>query len=171
MTNLLTIGKLTTSFGIKGGIKVHSFSGEVDHFLLLKGKMVQLVGANGQYSLEVVNVELKGETPVIYLQGYNSPETVSVLRGCEVFVERQYAAPLDSDEYYIADLMGLAVISKNQKIGVIVGFMEGAQILLELELLDKRHVFIPFVKHYIGDVDLQTSYIELLDDGLISENL
>jgi len=165
----LLSGKLGSSFGVHGGIKVKSLSGELAHLVKLAGQSVTLKREHEE-EFKVVKAELKGQIAVLYFEGINSPEEVKLLTGSELWLTRRQAAALANNEYYVADLIGLKVVFKGEVIAAVVAYSEAAHILLELKLNNGRPAYLPFIAHFVGKVDLNGGTIELLnDDCLFSE--
>jgi 16S rRNA processing protein RimM len=163
-TDFIATGKLLAPFGIKGGMRVKSFSGEVEHFKKLVGYTVRLRRNNSEFFVSVTAVEIKGTMPVLYFKDYPTPEHVKELSGSEIWVERHMAVPLAKDEYYVADLIGCGLIFAGQQIGSIVSYIETNNLLLEVKLADGRLRYVPFIRHFIGTVNLHDKTIELLTD-------
>ncbi|MGL4524003.1 MAG: ribosome maturation factor RimM [Spirochaetia bacterium] len=167
MTKSLAIGKLTKPFGLKGAIKVRSFSGEFDHFFSLEKKEVELRHQDQILRTRIESVQVKGDALVIIFNGYCTPEHVGEIRGYEIFVPRDLATPLKEGEYYLSDLIGSTLLFQGQSIGIIRHFFEAAQIVLEVERIAADPLYIPFLKVFIGDIDLKNQTVELLDDRLL----
>ncbi len=168
MTDFLAIGKLTKPFGLKGGIKALSFSGESAHFLNLRKQEIQLCHKNAEIVRAVVRLaEIKGDTIVMYFQGYDTPEKVAELRGCELWVDRNLAAPLQEGEFYMADLIGCTLLYEEKTVGQVVSFFEAAQMILEIQPPEGKNLYIPFSHIFIGHIDLEKKTIELLDGRLL----
>lgn len=167
LTDQLAIGKLIKPFGLSGGIKVKSFSGEMDHFLGLTGHTISLQNGELELCINVMRVEQKGDILVMYFQGYNSPEEVAKIRGYEIWVPRNLAAPLTEGEFYMADLMNCRVEYQGTVVGLVVGYFEGAQMILEIQNSEGAILYIPFISVFVGNIDLHNKCIELLDDRLL----
>lgn len=161
---MLALGKLTSSFGVKGGIKVKSFSGEVNHFKKLVNQIVLLKQDNKEISIKVSACEIKGEIPVLYFDGYDAPEKVKVLNGFELWADRKFASKLEKDEFYMSDLVGLSLVFEGKTVGSVVSFMETSSMLLEVKSVNGDNFWVPFINHFIGTVDLDTKTIELIND-------
>lgn len=168
MTDFLAIGRLTKPFGLKGGLKSLSFSGENAHFLKLANREVRLRNNSGEdFPAVVKQVEMKGSVIIMYFQGYDTPEKAAEIRGCEIWVDRQYAAPLEKGEFYMADLMGCLLIYEGKNVGQVAGFFEAAQMILEIQPPEGKCFYIPFNHIFIGHIDLSQKTIELLDGRLL----
>ena len=87
-----------------------------------------------------------------------------VVRGAELAVRRDALAPLPEDSYYVADLVGLAVLDENDVwVGVVRDVLPGpANDVLELN----TGALLPLVEECVREVDLSGRRI-LLNPGFI----
>jgi 16S rRNA processing protein RimM len=177
--DFVSIGRLGAPKGVRGDIKVHSHSGESDHFRKLRN--VELRGdpsagaAPRELQVKVVRVEGEGSSLTMAFEGYPSPETARALTGMEVIVPRAAASPLKANEWYIDDLVGLAIIdasdslAKGRKLGEVRSVLEGgAEPWLEAVVPGGRTAIVPFRKEFVGGVDLAGATIELLVPELLA---
>jgi 16S rRNA processing protein RimM len=66
---------------------------------------------------------------------------------------------LQSEEYYVPDLVGLRVVQQGEMIGVVVGVVAGAaQDLLEIQVGEERKL-LPFVMALVPEVDLAQGWV------------
>ncbi len=104
-----------------------------------------------------------GESVLIKVDGYDSPEAARALTGWEIWVPRGQAAPCARDEYYYADLAGCSLVDGDRILGVVAGVSEGGNgALLEVEMPSGPSVYVPFRKEFVGMVDVKARRIELL---------
>ncbi len=192
----LAIGRLGTPHGVRGDLKVLSYSGEFTHFLGLAE--VDLEPASGEVSaamggaaalrgagvsrgaplrdasgrrnlhLRVRRVEEGLGGLVMAFAGYDSPEAARALTGMEIVVSRDKAAPLGPNEWYVTDLVGLELVSEGQALARVVSVLEGgSDPWLEAELPEGRRALVPFRKEFVGAVDIPAGRIELLAPWLL----
>ena len=155
----LVIGLVRTSHGLKGDLKVHSLSGEVDHFFCLEEVTIRKNGREKIYAVE--EFKLLGEILLMKLRGIDNPEDAKTLAAAEILVPRNLAAPLEEDEFYQADLVGCRVIHQGEDLGVVKSIFEGgAADLLEVVTPGGTYM-VPFQSHYVGAVDLDARTLEL----------
>jgi 16S rRNA processing protein RimM len=199
--DFVSIGRLGAPKGVRGDIKVHSHSGESDHFRKLKE--VELRGdspagaAPRELRIKVLRVEGEGSSLTMAFEGYPTPETARALTGMEVIVPRAAASPLRANEWYIDDLVGLAIIDASgspengRKLAVVRSVLEGgAEPWLEVVVIGaagpaqgtygqrdperiadrnpERVSIVPFRKEFVGRVDLAGATIELLVPELLA---
>jgi 16S rRNA processing protein RimM len=154
-------------FGLKGFVKVKPFSGESDHFSCLE--KVTLRFGEKEEIRRVEEVIPKGANLLMRFCGIDSPEAAAVLKGAEIIVERKYAAPLNEGEYYVEDLKGLQVISRNgASLGNIINVIDGGGgNLAEIQLFSGEIRLIPFRNEFFGSIDMKKSSIELLETWIL----
>ena len=156
----IAIGTIYGSHGVHGYLKVGSFSGELDHFRLLE--WIQLRRGTQTRQFEVEDVRLTARHALLKLAGVDTPEGAADLSRWEVWVPRRYACPLGEQEYYSADLHGLQLVCEGEEVGTVISvWHNGPADLLEIERPDGRRQVVPFVEHFIGEVDLRRRCIEL----------
>ncbi|WP_020612771.1 ribosome maturation factor RimM [Sediminispirochaeta bajacaliforniensis] len=161
----VVIGKVRTSHGVRGLLKVRSLSGETGHFLALKE--VVLKRERGVRSFVVESVRVAGGDLLMKLRGIDSPEEGKLWAGADMIVSKELGAALREDEYYYSDLIGCTVVCRGSEVGTIVSIVEnGVSDLLEVKT-DAGKRIVPFQKHFVGSVDLVSRAVELLEPGLL----
>jgi 16S rRNA processing protein RimM len=157
----IAIGIIRTSFGVKGELKVKSFSGEVKHFLSLKEVFLKDKG-NRFLLKKVENVRSAKDDLIMKLEGIDTPELGKTFSGTEIWVSRKDASPLGSDEYYLADLCRCTAYIGVEKIGVVRSLIEGSSSdLLEVVRENGQSLVVPFLDEYVDRVSIEESKIYL----------
>ncbi len=164
----IATGVLKGPHGLKGSIKLKTFSGEVEHLFSLKH--VQLRHDGQTRHLIIDEIKLHGNEPLIHFEGIDTPEAARTLGGWELWVEKQHASPLEEGEFYVADLMNSSIVVDGEKVGTVEAILDGPQaLLLEVTNLESKKVsLIPFMAPFIGEVDIEKKEIELLKVELLS---
>ncbi|MFP4114217.1 MAG: ribosome maturation factor RimM [Spirochaetota bacterium] len=153
MKDELTIGRVRTAHGVKGEIKVESFSGETEHFLSLE--RVTLVRGSDRRDVRIESARAAHKTVLIKLEGVDTPEEAKRWRGWDVVVDRSSAASLGEDEYYFADLIGLRVFFDDEEVGRVANVWEGGRTaLLGIVVSDGSERLVPFQAEFVASVDL-----------------
>jgi 16S rRNA processing protein RimM len=117
--NSLVIGKIRTSFGVKGFVKIINFSRENDHFYNLKEVILQSNKVREKKRIE--EVLLHGNNLIIKFEGIHTPEQAKKYINWEMWVPREEACALGEGEYYLADLYGSALVSTPEKGSIVYG--------------------------------------------------
>ena len=173
MRNQLAIGRIRTAHGIRGELKVESLSGETEHFRGLREVTLVRSATDGQDSVRhtfpVEGVRMGHRVVLLKLAGIDSPETAKQWRDWEIVANRDDAAPLESGEYYYADLIGLAVYCGADERGRVTELWEGGRtVLLEITLADGTKRLVPFQEEFVSEVDLDSGRLVLGSDEVIS---
>ena len=148
------MGRVVAPFGIKGWIKVQVFTE-------LTGSLLDVrewqIGRDGRWAAhEVLEGAVHGKVIVARLAGFDLPETVSVLRGHDIAVPRAALPASGEAEYYWTDLVGMAVVNREE---VVLGkvakvFDNGAHSVLAVEAEGVTgEMLVPFVAAYIDGVN------------------
>jgi len=162
----LAIGKIGSPHGVKGVLKVRSYSGETEHFMRLRE--VTLVSGDREKLFPVEEIRVAGSTLLLKLTGIDSPEEGKSYSGWEILVRREEAAALGEGEYYHTDLCRCSIVKDSKRLGRIRSVCEGgASDLLEIETPAGKVFLVPFIDEFVGAVDLDGRTVELKADWLL----
>jgi 16S rRNA processing protein RimM len=163
VTQRFAVALVGGPFGIQGYVKVQSLSGEYEHLSRLSSVALRLKGEETIWEIE--KVRKIHQRLAIKFRGIDDPEAAKALAGAEIIADRNQAAPLGKDEFYVEDLLGLAVVSEAGEIlGHISGIAEGGGgSLAEIRLSSDGTVkFAPFRNEFFGDIRLEIGQAVLL---------
>ena len=162
--NWVAMGYVKGAFGIKGWVKVAADTEYADSLLDYPVWQLSKDGFPRRNRLKtglVAGYELKLKFAYI-----RDRDAAQLLRGYTIEIKRSDFEHAQEGEYYWADLVGLTVYNRqNELIGTVSSLMEtGAHDIL---VADGEHgrKLIPFVDHYIDNVDLEQGSI-IADWGL-----
>ena len=162
----MAVGKIRTSHGVKGEVKVLSYSGEYEHFARLDTVSARKNGA--VKTLKVEATRSFGDGMLLKFVGIETPEQAKLLADFELWVPKEQAAPLEAGEVYLADLAGCALVFGGEEKGRVKGYLEGGSaVLLEVVKTDGSTCVVPFMDIYLGDIDLTGRTIELKADWIL----
>jgi 16S rRNA processing protein RimM len=159
--NPVVLGRITGPFGVRGWLKIHSFTDPRDAILGYPGWMIGRGG--GWEAVDVVEGRPHGKTLIVRLDGVGDRETAAGYVNAEVAVDRGELPETGEGEYYWADLEGLTVEGLDGRvIGKVAYLLEtGANDVLVVRGGGKE-VLIPFVKgSVIRNVDLAAGLIRV----------
>lgn len=167
MEELLQVGAITTTHGVRGEVKVYPTTDDPKRYSKLKEVILD---TPDKTVLHVESVKYFKNLVIVKFKEYNSLNEVELLKGKKLFVTRQNAVKLKKDEYFVADLIGMSVIDEAKNIkGELVDVMEtGANDVYIINLEDGREVLIPAIKECILDVNTEDMIIKInILDGLL----
>lgn len=168
MEDLLQAGVITTTHGIRGEVKVFPTTDDVHRFEDLDS--VLLDTGREYMELEIENVKYFKQYAILKFKGIDNINDIEKYKGRSLYVTRDQAIPLEEDEYYIADLIGLAVYLENgEKFGILKDVMEtGANDVYIVETKEGKEVLIPAIHECVLDIDVEENRMEIhLMDGLL----
>ena len=114
MEDLFRIGQITSAHGIRGDVKVYPVTSEPDRFLDLKEVLVAREGEEDHAVVYgVQKASFFKNLILLHIAGVDDRNQAEMLAGLSLWVTRDQAIPLDEDEYYFKDLMGLSVIDED----------------------------------------------------------
>nr|WP_330396512.1 ribosome maturation factor RimM [Blautia pseudococcoides] len=168
MEDLLQAGVITTTHGIRGEVKVFPTTDDVHRFEDLDS--VLLDTGREYMELEIENVKYFKQYAILKFKGIDNINDIEKYKGRSLYVTRDQAIPLEEDEYYIADLMGLDIYLENgEKFGILKDVMEtGANDVYIVETEEGKEVLIPAIHECVLDIDIEENRMEIhLMDGLL----
>ena len=158
MTDRLIVGTLGGSFGVNGEVRLKSFCADPAAI----ADYTPLHTEDGrQFSQIILTGQLKNGFSV-RLGGVVTKEDADALRNVSLFADRDQMPALPDDEYYYADLIGLAVLDTGgTELGKVKNVMEhGAGDLLEVIVPGSSDtILLPFSQAVVPTVDLATGRI------------
>ncbi len=157
----ILLGRITGAHGIRGEVVVHSYA-EVAEDVAAYGPLHDKAGVRA-FALKIVRVTPKGV--IARIKGVDDRNAAEALKGTELYVAREKLPKTGDNEYYHADLIGLAAVSPEGKaIGHILAVDNfGAGELLEIRLVDSlRTEFVPFADAYVPEVDVKAGRVVVI---------
>lgn len=162
----LTVGKIVSSWGVKGQVKVQPLTDDPYRFNKLQRVFIHIGGEKKFYLIEST-IFLKRYFPVLKLEGINSRQEADELKGYYINIQREDARKLPEDRYFIKDIIGLKVLNKSgDLIGIVKNVLEtGANDVYVVEAKDQKEILIPAIKLVVKKIDLAagTMVIEPLE--------
>lgn len=168
MEDILQVGVISSTHGVRGEVKVYPTTDDVRRFKKLKE--VILDTGKEKITLEIESVKFFKQMVILKFKGLDNMDDVTKFRQKSLYVTRANAVKLKADEYFIADLIGLKCIDEDEKeIGVLRDVIEtGANDVYDIEMKDGRQLLLPAIKQCVLSVDVSEGYIKIhILDGLL----
>ncbi|MEH6590565.1 MAG: ribosome maturation factor RimM [Halioglobus sp.] len=171
--NELVIGRISGVYGIKGWVKIHSFTDPIENFLTFDG--YKLKRRSGLEPLEFDSGRKQGKSLVIHIKGVDDRNLAETYKGLDIVVEKGQLPNLAVGDYYWAQLQGLQVWCHDREADgsgrVLLGTVDylietGANDVLVVKScegsLDKQERLIPYLPDdVVTRVDLAEGLIEV----------
>ncbi|MFO1122859.1 MAG: ribosome maturation factor RimM [Hyphomicrobiales bacterium] len=163
--DLVSVGVITGAHGIRGEVKLRSFTAEPDAL----ARYSPLETAQGG-KVEIARLRPQKDGFIAVLKGVADRNAAEALKGTELFVARKRLPRPKDDEVYVTDLVGRRVrLTDGTPLGEIVDVANfGAGDLIDVKVMGRRDtVLIPWASGFVleteGDdvvVDLPEGYLE-----------
>ena len=159
MEDLLVVGQIINTHGLRGEMKVMPLTEDMRRFdyleyVILKGKQVKVEG-----------VKYFKDKVILKLEGINSIEEAEKLKRTYLEIEREDAIELEEDEYFIVDLVGCTVVDTE-------GFEYGKiKDVIQTPSNDvywvqgKKEVLVPVLKDIVLDINMDEKLITIRPSG------
>jgi 16S rRNA processing protein RimM len=154
---LIELGAVGAPFGVRGWVKLRSFTDPPDR--LLQHRSLRL-GSGGDWT--VYRIEASGHSGgqlTAKFSGVNDRDQAQALRGAPICVPRSELPQRDDKDYYRADLIGCEVVNlAGARLGKVQHFIETpAQVLMVVR--GEREFWVPAVPLHLRRVDLQARQV------------
>ena len=164
MAGHICIARIGAAHGVRGAVKLWTFTEDP---LAVKA-YGPLLTKDGARSFEVASARAAKGHLVATLKGVATREDAERLNGIELYVAREKLPATDQNEYYHADLIGLAAVtSANEPLGRVVAIHNfGAGDIIEIAPPHGPTMLLPFTNAVVPTVDLAggSVVIELPDE-------
>lgn len=159
--DLLRIGVITTTHGIRGEVKVFPTTDDVKRFK--KTDEVILITREGELKLHVESAKFFKNLVILKFKEFDNINDVEKYRKCDIMVTRENALPLKEGQYYFCDVIGCEVFDDetNKVIGVVEDVIEtGANNVFSVKMTSGKTVLFPVIDQCILKVDTQNKRVE-----------
>ena len=155
MEDLLQVGVITTTHGVRGEVKVFPTTDDPARFKKLKE--VILDTGKEQILLEIAGVKFFKNLVILKFRGLDNIDDVQKYRQKSLYVTRENAVRLNPGEYFIADLIGLSVSTDDgENLGELVDVMStGANDVYVVRGESGEELLLPAIRDCVREVDIQ----------------
>lgn len=156
--DLIVIGKIVSVHGVRGEVKVYSFTDPIDNLLQYKRWTLRHEGIVKQ--VEMISGRSQNKVLVAKLKGLDDREEARLLAGYEICIARSLLPDLTDGDYYWYQLEGLQVINgEGHVLGKIDHLLEtGANDVMVVKpcagSLDDRERLLPYTDDCVQAIDL-----------------
>jgi 16S rRNA processing protein RimM len=161
----IILGKVGAVYGIKGWLKIHSFTDETEAILDYFPWSLKL-GSNTQ-TVEITDWRKHNKVLIVKVAGIDDRDEAQALVGSEILTNEAALPELSQDDFYWRDLIGMSVVTnKGYDLGVVTDMMEtGANdvLVVKANLKDgfsKKERLIPYLfEQVIESVSIENKQI------------
>lgn len=168
--DLVVVGRITTVFGVKGWVKIHSYTEPMDNLCSFESLYIQRNGQWAPFELTEIKRHQKGLIGLI--RGVDDRELARTYCQCDIGVSATEMPALEEGDYYWHQLEGLRVYTRGAAgtevlLGTVHQILEtGANDVMVVRRcagsLDDRERLIPWLPgQVVGTVDLAAGAIHV----------
>ena len=158
-SDVIIIGVVGRAFGIKGWVKINSFSFPLENIFTYSPLLLKT--NNLTQTVEIEHYEIHNANLVAKFIGINDRNAAELITNSEIIIKKEQLESIsDEDEYYWNNLTGLKIVNtKGIYLGIVVTiFNNKATDILVIKDNEKERM-IPFIKQYILNIDLEKKEI------------
>ena len=157
---MIIVGRFGAPFGVKGWIKVQSFTKPTENLVTYQPWQVEL--QSHWLPIDIVELRTHHQHLIALIKDCTSPEAATRYRNTNIGIYRSQLPKLDANEVYWSDLEGLTVHSIDGRVmGKIKSiFATGANDVLVVQDEQKQETLIPYLRDsVIKSIDLNQGII------------
>ena len=156
------VGKVSGPHGIKGWVKVISYTDTLENILSYKEWFI--INKEGKKPFSIEDFRIQGKKIIVKLDGIQDRNSAEDLKNKEILVSRIELPKLEKNTYYWNDLLDLPVLDKKgTQIGKVDSLFEtGSNDVLVIVNENKERLLVPFImEEVIKKVDLVKEFISI----------
>ena len=156
------VGKVSSPHGIKGWLKVISYTDPIENILSYKEWFITNDEGNKTFSIE--DSRIQGKKIIVKLDGIDDRDDAEDMKNKEILVSRIELPKLEENSFYWNDLLDLSVLDqKGKQIGKVDSLFEtGSNDVLVIVNENKERFLVPFImEEVIRKVDLVKEFISI----------
>lgn len=153
----ICIARIGAAHGVRGAVKLWTFTEDP----LAVQRYGPLLSKDGARQFEVTHAREAKDHLVATLKGVATREDAERLNGIELYIAREKLPATDDDEYYHADLIGLAAVTtSDQPLGRVLAIHDfGAGTIIEIAPPQGPTLLLPFTHAVVPTVDLNAGRV------------
>ncbi|MCD8046862.1 MAG: ribosome maturation factor RimM [Clostridiales bacterium] len=159
MQDRFQVGIITSPHGVSGEVKVFPITDDVKRFKKLK--QVILDTGKEEIDLTVTQVKFSGQMVILKFREFTNINEVERFRKKSLYVTRENAVGLEKDEYFIADMIGMWVVSTDgEALGELADVMQtGANDVYVVKTAEGGELLLPAIRDCVRQVNMETGEI------------
>ncbi len=154
MEDLLRVGVISSTHGIKGEVKVFPTTDDRNRFKELK--MILLDTGKEQKELEIENVKFFKQFVILKFKGIDNINDIEKYKGKDLLITRENAAVLSEGEFFICDLIGLQAEEEDGSfLGELAEVLQtGANDVFVIKTKQGKEILIPYIDDCVKKIDI-----------------
>ncbi len=153
--NLLEVGKIVNTHGLRGEVKVVSWTDYPEVFEDIE--YVYIKKKNDYKRLDISGIKYQKGNIIVRFRQITDINEAEKYKNQVIYTERDMLGELPEGVYYIADLIGLNVVKENgEKIGVIADvFNTGSNDIYDIKRDGQKNLLLPVIEDVVLNISLE----------------
>lgn len=155
---MIAVGRVAGAFGVRGEVRITAFTQEP----LALARFRELKRQDGSPGLTLLSARDAKGSIICRCAGIETKDQADALRGLRLFIPREALPPADEDEFYLADLIGLAVVTpEGETLGSVKSVQDfGAGDILEITPAEGGPTwYLAFTREAVPEVDIASGKV------------
>ena len=165
--DLLEVGKIVNTHGLRGEVKVVTWTDYPEVFADIDFVYVK---KKSEYErLDVKGIKYQKNNLIVRFSQITDINMAEKYKNQVIYAEREILGELPDGVYYIADLIGLDIVTEDsEKIGTVSDvFNTGSNDIYEVKREGKKNLFLPVIDDVVLNIDVEGGKITVrMMDGL-----
>ncbi|VYT74669.1 16S rRNA processing protein RimM [Clostridium tertium] len=159
MKDILRVGKIVNTHGLKGEVKVIPLTDDPKRYNDLEFVLIDGI------ERKIQGVKYQKDRVIVKVEGINSIEEAETYKNKYMEIPREYAVPLEEDSYYIADIIGCNVYDTDGKdLGKVFDVIQTKN--NDVYWIKKpKELLIPVLLEIVTDIDVENRKITIKPVG------
>ena len=147
------IGQIVNTQGLKGEVKVYSYTDDINRFDELESFYL---GKDKENQFDVERVRYKGNMVIMKIKGIDSVESAEKLRNKFMYVSREESRELEEGEFFIADMIGIEVYTvENEFVGTLAEVLQYSANDVYVIKNEEKEYLIPAMVKFVPTIDME----------------
>lgn len=171
MEDLLRVGIITSTHGIRGEVKVFPTTDDPMRFKKLKECII--IGKRNNVNVTVSSAKFFKQYVILKFKEFDNINDIEMYTKCDLCVTRANAVKCEPGEYFICDLIGSRIITdEGATLGILKDVLEtGANNVYQVESPSGEEFLIPVIDQCILNHDMENKVITVhILPGLLDIN-
>ena len=153
------IGKIIAPHGVRGEFRLMPLTENPERYLEMKTLLLE----NGK-EFTIISARFHKNMVLIKTEEITSMDEVELLRGQNVVVNTKDLPPLEQGRFYVADLIGFAVVTlENEDVGKLSDVITtGSNDVFVVKSTSGKEIMIPAIDTHIKEIDTKSRTIKVV---------
>ncbi len=154
----IKVGWITNTHGIKGELKIHPLTDDINRFDDLK----KVYLGNNKVAAEIERVKYIKGWVILKFKEFNNINEVLQYKGDYIYIDERDRVELPEDHFFIFDIIDCSVYTtKGEKVGLVVDVLQYASndVYVVKDHNNEKEYLIPAVKEFVVEVDVEDKKI------------